>query len=108
MLRRTDEVAGDEALTTYRVLERKNGMTLVLATPHTGRTHQLRVHFASIGHPIFADSLYGEAVSGMEGQVLHAYRLAFAHPVSAEAVEVKAPLQPNFLKVLKDYGFELF
>jgi 23S rRNA pseudouridine1911/1915/1917 synthase len=108
MLRRTDDVLGEKALTSYRVVERKKGMTLVLATPHTGRTHQLRVHFSSIGHPIFADSLYGTASPDLEGQALHAYRLSFAHPVTGKPLTVTAPLKPDFLKVLKDYGFEVF
>jgi 23S rRNA-/tRNA-specific pseudouridylate synthase len=66
------------------------------------------VHFSSIGHPIFADSLYGTASPDLEGQALHAYRLSFAHPVTGKPLTVTAPLKPDFLKVLKDYGFEVF
>ena len=106
MLRRTDELLGDHAKTSYRVLERKNGLTLVEAIPHTGRTHQLRVHFASIGHPILGDTMYGQASPHIGRQALHAYSLTFAHPASGKIVTVCAPLPEDIQKVLKEFRFE--
>ena len=106
IMRRTDDVEGEEALTSFRVLERRAGTTLVSAFPHTGRTHQLRVHFAYLGHPICGDSLYGRANEHLNGQALHAYRLCFTHPISGERLIVCAPLQGAFYDILKEYGFE--
>ncbi len=106
IMRRTDDVEGEDALTSFRVLERKAGMTLVSAFPHTGRTHQLRVHFSYIGHPICGDSLYGHAYRKLSGQALHACRLSFTHPVSGERLTICAPLQGAFCAILKECGFE--
>ena len=108
MLRRTDETDGERAFTSFTVMERRGEKTLVLAMPHTGRTHQLRVQFSYLGHPIFGDSLYGTADPRIEGQALHAYRLAFDHPVTGERLQVKAPLHEGLLNVLKEYDFEKF
>lgn len=108
MMRRVDDVQGERAFTTFRVLERRGEFTLVSAVPHTGRTHQLRVHFASIGHPVFGDSLYGRASEHLKGQALHAKSLAFEHPTTRERLSLCAPLYPDFLKILKEYGFEVF
>ncbi len=106
ILRRTDEKLGERAFTTYKVIERKANMTLVMATPHTGRTHQLRVHFASIGHPIFGDSLYGDGSPLIDGQALHAQKLSFMHPQSGRKMTVVAPLPSEFSHILKEFGFE--
>ena len=97
-----------EAITEYRVLTRYRGFTSVALFPKTGRTHQLRVHMASIGHPIAGDKLYGGhpisemdlAGSGdptpiIEHQALHARRLRFIHPILEKPVELEAPLPPN-------------
>ena len=85
------------ALTHYQVLERRGGYTLVRAFPQTGRTHQLRVHFAHIGHPIVGDTLYGSAHSGIDRQALHAETLTF--PYGDGDLTVTAPL-PNDLQAL--------
>ncbi len=74
---------GKPALTEYRVLERTQESTLVLLRPHTGRSHQLRVHMASLGHPILGDNLYGEQRPG-ERLMLHASQLGLYHPYSGE------------------------
>ncbi len=108
ILRRTDDEAGDRALTTYRVLDRKNRFTLVEAIPHTGRTHQLRVHFAYIGHPIVGDTMYGHASELINRQALHAYELTFTHPEKMCRMTVTAPLPRDMLKLLQEVGFENF
>ncbi len=92
---------GDYALTTYRVLAQSNGYSLVLASPRTGRTHQLRVHFASLGCPIAGDDLYGSANKelGISRHTLHAVKLRFPHPDSGCIINVCAPL-PEDMKAL--------
>jgi 23S rRNA pseudouridine1911/1915/1917 synthase len=75
------------------------------ATLHTGRTHQIRVHAAHIGHPLLADSLYGgAAAAGMARQALHAERLAFAHPVSGAALVFESPLPADLRLALDQWG----
>jgi len=81
---------GKSAQTDYLVLERAQESTLVLLRPHTGRSHQLRVHMASLGHPILGDNLYGEAKSG-ERLLLHASQLGLYHPYSGEWTVFHAP-----------------
>jgi 23S rRNA pseudouridine1911/1915/1917 synthase len=104
--------AGREARTDWRVLLRLGNFTLVEAAPHTGRTHQIRAHFAAIGHPIVGDPLYGAPERARAGQkllpplgrvFLHAARLGFAHPRSGQQLEVRAPLDP----ALREYLVQL-
>lgn len=102
-----------EAITHYRVVERLRHFTLVEAEPKTGRTHQLRVHFSSLGHPIVGDTLYGAPerlrLGGaerktLERNFLHAAAIAFHHPRSGELVSLKAPLPDGlagFLEAVK-------
>ena len=82
---------GDRAITKYTVLARKNGYSLVLASPITGRTHQLRVHFAHIGAPILGDDMYGEASPLIDRHALHALSLTFPHPHTQERMTLCAP-----------------
>ncbi len=82
-LRKIDAVSGKSSLTRYRALEQDVYTTRVELEPVTGRTHQLRIHMAAIGHPILGDALYGKA-AGACRLMLHARSLSFAHPVSAE------------------------
>lgn len=78
---------------------------LVRCTLHTGRTHQIRVHMASIGHPLVADSLYGgAAAAGMQRQALHACRLAFTHPVTQQAMRFEAALPADLNQALGQWG----
>ncbi len=98
---------GDDALTRYRVLCRNGDHTVVLASPITGRTHQLRVHFASIGHPIMGDTLYGSPSPEIDRQALHAVRLCFPHPVTEKMLDVRCELPEDMRKWQKEIEFEI-
>ena len=98
---------GRHARTDWRVIARLDRCTLVEAVLHTGRTHQIRAHFAAIGHPIVGDTLYGaprnlragpRTLPLLERNFLHAARIGFSHPSSGAWVEVHAPL-PKDLRV---------
>ena len=91
---------GDRAITKYTVLARKNGYSLVLASPITGRTHQLRVHFAHIGAPILGDDMYGEASPLINRHALHALSLSFEHPRTQESLTVCAPPCEDMSKLI--------
>ena len=97
---------GKQAVTHYRILQRFEKYTYLECMLETGRTHQIRVHMASIGHPLLGDAVYSSLSSPfkLEGQVLHAYTLGFVHPVTGAYIEVEAPLPDYFdhlLQVLK-------
>jgi len=95
---------GREARTNWQVLERLKGATLIEARLTTGRTHQIRVHMASIGHPVLGDPVYGPKKSPYPvtgGQLLHAYRIGFVHPVTGKELLFEAPPEPRFLSWLK-------
>jgi 23S rRNA pseudouridine1911/1915/1917 synthase len=104
-----DEELGRQARTTYRVVERLNGATLAEAVLHTGRTHQIRVHFQFLGYPLVGDLTYGNrqnqrlaeiAHYSAPRQMLHAGRLAFKHPRSGKRVQFEAPLPEDFKEAL--------
>ena len=100
-----DRTAGKAAFTSFDLLENADAGCLVRATLQTGRTHQIRVHMASIGHPLVADELYGGApAAGMQRQALHAFRLAFTHPASGKALEFHAPLPADMTTALQAWG----
>ncbi len=94
---------GREAITHYTVLEQFKGFSFVQFKLETGRTHQIRVHMASIGHPLLGDDVYGKPVKGLEGQTLHAKTLGFIQPTTGEYVEVNAPLPEYFEALLTKY-----
>lgn len=105
-----DDGRGRSAHTVFKVLERLNSATLVEAVLHTGRTHQVRVHFQFIGHPVVGDSTYGERQNrrlrelvrfSAGRQMLHAYELSFTHPSSNERLTFQAPLPEDFRSALK-------
>ena len=93
------------ARTDVRLLAQGEEALLARCTLHTGRTHQIRVHMASIGHPLVADALYGgRPGAGLERQALHAWRLAFVHPVTGAALECHAPLPADLRAALAHWG----
>lgn len=93
---------GKPAVTHYRVLQRFKHYTYVECVLETGRTHQIRVHMASIGHPLLGDEVYGRRSDKYkcEGQCLHAMTLGFHHPRTGEYIEVNVPLPPYFEHLL--------
>ena len=101
-----DRKKGREAVTHWSVLARYPGYTHVECRLETGRTHQIRVHMASIGHPLLGDTVYGakKPVPGLAGQCLHARRLRFIHPSTGEPVELECPLPDWFQEILRKIG----
>ena len=93
---------GRAAVTHYEVIARYAGFTHLRCRLETGRTHQIRVHLAHIGHPIWGDTVYGakKAVAGLTGQCLHAVGLRFIHPRTGELVECSSPLPEEFVRAL--------
>jgi 23S rRNA pseudouridine1911/1915/1917 synthase len=94
-------VTGKHAATEIEVRERLPGSTLVEARPRTGRTHQIRVHLAAVGHPILGDRAYGGADERLTRPFLHSWRIAFDHPMTGRRVEIEDPL-PSDLKEALD------
>lgn len=98
------EEGGRSAITHWQVKERLGNYTLIHFQLETGRTHQIRVHSAKIGHPIVGDPVYGSGRSigvNLPGQALHAWRLKLQHPISGDWIEVTAPLPQTFTKLLE-------
>jgi 23S rRNA pseudouridine1911/1915/1917 synthase len=97
--------AGKAAKTDFRLLDSNSAGCLVHCKLHTGRTHQIRVHLASIGHPLVADTVYGGVITGdLQRQALHAGRLAFRHPVTGEELSFVAPLAADIVELLRNWG----
>ncbi|HDP37356.1 MAG TPA: RluA family pseudouridine synthase [Candidatus Atribacteria bacterium] len=98
----TVEGKSREAITHFKVLKRFSGYTLVEATLRTGRTHQIRVHLAFIGHPMVGDQLYGHRRQGLNihRQALHSYILGFVHPLSKKYMEFSAPLPQDMQELI--------
>ncbi len=101
-------MTGDEASTAYKRLARKGHMQLIEAKPLTGRTHQIRAHFSTMGAPLYGDVKYGGDAfkHGNKARMfLHAYRLSFAHPETGKAMTIKAPLPDYFDEYLDSMGW---
>lgn len=91
---------GESAVTHYRVMEEKNGYSLISLILETGRTHQIRIHLKHIGHPLIGDYLYNPDYEVMTRQALHSHRLSFPHPMTGELMEFIAPLPEDMQRVL--------
>jgi 23S rRNA pseudouridine1911/1915/1917 synthase len=97
-------VGGRRAITRIEQIEERATTTWLRALPRTGRTHQIRVHLASIGHPLIGDAVYGHPSPLLKGHFLHASRLAFQHPVTDEPIEFEAPLPAELVGVLDQFS----
>ncbi len=95
---------GKRAVTDYEVLAEFSDYSLLKIHLLTGRTHQIRVHFQSLGHPLLGDDLYGGPLDKMHRQALHAYSLAFKHPVTGEEMKFTAPVPGDFAAWVRDKG----
>ena len=97
------DINSKEAITHFKVLERFNKNTLIECVLDTGRTHQIRVHLAYIGHPLVGDPLYGYRKGNLDfhGQALHAYLLGFIHPRTGKKLSFQVPLPEDFEKNLQ-------
>lgn len=106
----SEGIASEYALTTYRSVyySEERDITAVIASPVTGRTHQLRVHFASIGHGIAGDTLYAHSSPYIERQALHAYSLEFVHPHTGKTMKIIGDIPEDIKKALLKEGFDDF
>ena len=95
---------GKEAITHFKVIERFKENTLLEINLETGRTHQIRVHLSQIGYPIVGDMVYsnGKNKFGVQGQMLHAWKIKFMHPITGKEMEIEAPLPQYFEDVLQN------
>jgi 23S rRNA pseudouridine1911/1915/1917 synthase len=98
--------AGKAAVTHFKVVHRAAGYTMLRVRLETGRTHQIRVHFSAIGHPVYADPLYGKPVPGRR-LWLHAERLAFVHPITGEALEFESPIPSDLREAARELDASL-
>ena len=97
--------SGKTAATTVEWLDQSERACLVQCTLHTGRTHQIRVHMAHLGHPLLADEVYGgAAAAGLTRQALHAWHLAFTHPITGEKIDLTCDLPPDMAQALQILG----
>jgi 23S rRNA pseudouridine1911/1915/1917 synthase len=96
---------GRQSLTRFKVIKRLRGFTYLEIYPKTGRTHQIRVHLASIGHPIVGDELYGKKGNKIASRpLLHAHKILFHHPVKKTPVQVEAPIPEDFEEFVSAYA----
>ena len=92
--------AGDRAITHYEVLKNTNDYSVVKCILETGRTHQIRVHLAYIGHPLLGDTLYGTPSPLIHRQALHAYKVKFIHPISLKPIELTTKIPNDIENIL--------
>jgi len=95
-----DDPDGKIAITKYRLLGKNDKISVVEAEPVTGRTHQLRVHFAGCGCPIVGDGMYGHESPDISRHALHSYTSSFTHPASGENMRVFAPLPEDMIELI--------
>ena len=94
----------DYSMTKYERINENNGLSLVRVKLETGRTHQIRLHFSSIGAPVFGDTMYGRASADIDRQALHALSLTFPSPITGDKITVKAPLPKDITDILIKHG----
>ncbi|CAM3045176.1 RluA family pseudouridine synthase [Sporolactobacillus spathodeae] len=97
--RQVDWIDGRRSITHYQVLKRFPDRTLVLVQLQTGRTHQIRVHFSSIGHPLLGDDLYGGPMEKISRQALHSFELSFVHPFTDQLIHLHAAYPPDMARL---------
>jgi len=96
---------GRSAVTRFKVIQRLQGYAYIEVYPRTGRTHQIRVHLAHIGHPVVGDETYGKRAKHLcDRPLLHAYRIAFLHPVSGSQVVIEAPVPDDMEKFIASHA----
>ena len=98
--RQVDFEHGEHAVTHYRVIDEKNGHSLLSLILETGRTHQIRVHMKYLGYPLVGDYLYNPDTEYIQRQALHSYKLMFTHPITHEAMEFTAPLPADMQQII--------
>ncbi|MBQ3378444.1 MAG: RluA family pseudouridine synthase [Clostridia bacterium] len=101
VIKREVNICGQYARTDFRVLERFSGATLLEVTPKTGRTHQIRVHMAHIGHPLTGDFLYGKDCGIIARHALHSYKIEFTHPVSGRQLKFECDMPDDMKRAIK-------
>ena len=92
---------GQNAITKYEVIKELDSMSVVKCFLETGRTHQIRVHFMAIGHPLIGDSLYGSKSSLIDRQALHCYSISFVHPITKEVLNITCNLPKDMENIFK-------
>ena len=100
--RTVDFEKGESAVTHYKLLDEKNGHSLVSLILETGRTHQIRIHMKYLGYPLIGDYLYNPDMEHIQRQALHAWKLSFYHPITGEKMQFTAPLPEDMAKVAGD------
>lgn len=110
IMERIVDEKGQTAITHYDVLDesKEENLSLVHVTLETGRTHQIRVHFAYLGNSILGDTLYGTETNLINRQSLHAWKLSFSHPVTKEKIQVLADIPDDMKKVMKSANLNKF
>src|SRR5690625_4127140 len=101
IIERTVTADGRAGLTYYEVIEEKRGNSLVEIELGTGRTHQIRVHFSHLGHPLVGDQLYGGSSEMMNRHALHCSGISFEHPLTKEMMSLHAPLPKDMKDLLE-------
>ncbi len=102
--RQIDVLHGETAITHYKRLAYQDGLSLISLKLETGRTHQIRVHLKSIGHPLIGDFLYNPTDTTIKRQALHSYRLTFSHPITGESFVLTAPLPDDMHCLFPDFS----
>lgn len=104
MLRQVDFLHGEHAVTNYKKLAYRDGLSLVSLHLLTGRTHQIRVHMRYLGYPLIGDFLYHPDYKKIKRQALHSYRLQFIHPITHASMDLTAPLPEDMARLFPDFS----